>query len=93
MAEGIDAFCAHFDQVAEAEDFFGCGATSTAIGLGDDGVIAFAVHAALAVTAGSLLTLAPHKIVQIVVAAVFLAGAVLVLRVDKIGRASCRERV
>ena len=43
---------------------------------------AFAVHAALAVTAGSLLALAPHKIVQIVVAAVFLAGAVLVLRVD-----------
>jgi putative Ca2+/H+ antiporter (TMEM165/GDT1 family) len=43
---------------------------------------AFAAHAALAVTAGSLLALAPHKIVQIVVAAVFLAGAVLVLRVD-----------
>ena len=43
---------------------------------------AFAVHAALAVTAGSLLALAPHKIVQIVVAAVFLAGAVLVLRAD-----------
>ena len=34
---------------------------------------AFAVRAALAVTAGSLLALAPHKIVQIVVAAVFLA--------------------
>ena len=44
---------------------------------------AFAVHAALAVTAGSLLALAPHKIVQIVVAAVFLAGAVLVLRADR----------
>ena len=43
---------------------------------------AFAVHAALAVTAGSLLALAPHKIVQIVVSAVFLAGAVLVLRAD-----------
>src|SRR5580693_6684331 len=43
---------------------------------------AFAVHAALAVTAGSLLTLAPHKLVQIVVAAVFLGGAVLMLRVD-----------
>jgi Ca2+/H+ antiporter, TMEM165/GDT1 family len=43
---------------------------------------AFAVHAALAVTAGSLLALAPHKIVQIVVAAVFLAGAGLVLRAD-----------
>jgi len=34
---------------------------------------AFAVHAALAVMAGSLLALALHKIVQIVVAAVFLA--------------------
>jgi Ca2+/H+ antiporter, TMEM165/GDT1 family len=43
---------------------------------------AFAVHAALAVTCGSLLTLLPHKIVQLVVALVFLAGAVLVLRVD-----------
>ena len=43
---------------------------------------AFALHAVLAVTCGSLLTLLPHKIVQIVVAAVFLIGAVLVLRAD-----------
>jgi Ca2+/H+ antiporter, TMEM165/GDT1 family len=43
---------------------------------------AFALHAVLAVTCGSLLTLLPHKIVQLVVAVVFLAGAVLVLRVD-----------
>jgi Ca2+/H+ antiporter, TMEM165/GDT1 family len=43
---------------------------------------AFAMHAVLAVTCGSLLGLLPHKIVQIVVAAVFLAGAVLVLRAD-----------
>ena len=43
---------------------------------------AFALHAALAVTAGSLLALLPHKIVQIAVAVVFLAGAVLVLRTD-----------
>jgi Ca2+/H+ antiporter, TMEM165/GDT1 family len=43
---------------------------------------AFAVHVALAVTCGSLLALLPHKIVQIAVAVVFLAGAVLVLRAD-----------
>lgn len=43
---------------------------------------AFALHAVLAVTCGSLLSLLPHRIVQIVVAAVFLIGAVLVLRTD-----------
>jgi Ca2+/H+ antiporter, TMEM165/GDT1 family len=43
---------------------------------------AFAVHVVLAVTCGSLLGLLPHKIVQIAVAVVFLAGAVLVLRTD-----------
>jgi putative Ca2+/H+ antiporter (TMEM165/GDT1 family) len=43
---------------------------------------AFALHAALAVTAGSLLALLPHTIVQVAVAVVFLAGAVLVLRAD-----------
>jgi Ca2+/H+ antiporter, TMEM165/GDT1 family len=43
---------------------------------------AFALHAVLAVTFGSLLSLLPHKIVQVVVAAVFLVGAVLVLRAD-----------
>jgi putative Ca2+/H+ antiporter (TMEM165/GDT1 family) len=43
---------------------------------------AFAMHAVLAVAGGSLLGLLPHKIVQIVVALVFLAGAVLVLRAD-----------
>jgi Ca2+/H+ antiporter, TMEM165/GDT1 family len=41
---------------------------------------AFAVHVVLAVTCGSLLGLLPHRIVQIAVAMVFLAGAVLVLR-------------
>jgi putative Ca2+/H+ antiporter (TMEM165/GDT1 family) len=41
---------------------------------------AFAVHVAVAVTFGSLLALLPHKIVQIAVAVVFLAGAVLLLR-------------
>src|SRR5208283_4761599 len=44
---------------------------------------AFAVHVVLAVTCGSLLGLLPHRIVQIAVAVVFLAGAVLVLRGDK----------
>jgi Ca2+/H+ antiporter, TMEM165/GDT1 family len=43
---------------------------------------AYAIHAVLAVLGGSLLTLLPHKIVQIAVAVVFLAGAALVLRVD-----------
>jgi Ca2+/H+ antiporter, TMEM165/GDT1 family len=37
---------------------------------------AFAMHAMLAVASGSLLGLLPHKIVQIVVAAVFLIPAV-----------------
>jgi Ca2+/H+ antiporter, TMEM165/GDT1 family len=43
---------------------------------------AFAVHVVLAVAFGSLLGLLPHRIVQIAVAAVFLIGAVLVLRAD-----------
>ena len=43
---------------------------------------AFALHAVLAVTAGSLLALLPHTIVQIAVAVVFLIGAVLILRTD-----------
>ena len=36
---------------------------------------AFAVHVGLAVTAGSLLTAAPHRVVQLVSAALFLGGA------------------
>jgi Ca2+/H+ antiporter, TMEM165/GDT1 family len=43
---------------------------------------AFAAHVVLAVTCGSVLGLLPPKIVQIAVAMVFLAGAVLVLRAD-----------
>jgi putative Ca2+/H+ antiporter (TMEM165/GDT1 family) len=43
---------------------------------------AFAAHVVLAVTCGSLLALLPHKIVQVAVAAVFLIGAVLLLRGD-----------
>ena len=44
---------------------------------------AFTAHVVLAVTAGSFLTLLPHRLVQIVVVVVFLVGAVLVLRSDK----------
>jgi len=43
---------------------------------------AFAGHVVLAVTCGTLLGLLPHRIVQIAVAAVFLAGAALILRAD-----------
>ncbi len=42
--------------------------------------VAFAIHAAFAVAAGSLLTLLPHRVVEAVVAALFLLGAVLLLR-------------
>ena len=41
---------------------------------------AFAVHVVLAIAAGSLLTLLPHRLLQSVVAALFLLGAVLMLR-------------
>lgn len=41
---------------------------------------AFALHVIIAVAAGSVLSLAPHRIVEAVVAALFLAGAVLMLR-------------
>jgi putative Ca2+/H+ antiporter (TMEM165/GDT1 family) len=55
---------------------------------------AFAVHVVLAVTCGGLLGLLPHKIVQIAVAVVFLAGAVLVLvlRADKDDEDDARTR-
>ncbi len=43
---------------------------------------AFTLHVVLAVTFGSLLGLLPHRVVQFAVAAVFLIGAVLVLRAD-----------
>jgi Ca2+/H+ antiporter, TMEM165/GDT1 family len=46
-------------------------------------VAAFGLHVVLAVTCGSLLGLLPHRIVQIVVAVVFLVGAALVLRVGR----------
>ncbi len=41
---------------------------------------AFLVHVTLAVALGSLLTLLPHRILQAVVGALFLLGAVLLLR-------------
>ncbi|WP_034263426.1 TMEM165/GDT1 family protein [Actinospica robiniae] len=41
---------------------------------------AFAVHVVLAIAAGSLLTLLPHRVLEGVVAALFLLGAVLMLR-------------
>jgi Ca2+/H+ antiporter, TMEM165/GDT1 family len=41
---------------------------------------AFAVHVGLAIAAGSLLTLLPHRPLEIVVALLFAAGAVLLLR-------------
>ncbi len=44
---------------------------------------AFAFHVGLAVTAGSLLTAAPHQIVQLVSAALFLGGAVWMLRTTR----------
>ncbi len=40
---------------------------------------AFALHVVIAVAAGSALSLAPHRIVEAVVAVLFLAGAVLML--------------
>jgi Ca2+/H+ antiporter, TMEM165/GDT1 family len=41
---------------------------------------AFAVHAGLAIAAGSLLALLPHRLLEIVVAVLFGLGAVLLLR-------------
>ncbi|WP_432249647.1 TMEM165/GDT1 family protein [Streptomyces sanyensis] len=40
---------------------------------------AFAVHVVLAVAAGSVLTLLPHRLVQAVVGVLFLAGALMLL--------------
>jgi putative Ca2+/H+ antiporter (TMEM165/GDT1 family) len=41
--------------------------------------LAFVVHAGIAVAAGGLLTLLPHRVVEIVVAVVFAGGAVFLL--------------
>jgi Ca2+/H+ antiporter, TMEM165/GDT1 family len=42
--------------------------------------VAFTVHVAFAVAAGSLLALLPHRALQAIVGAIFLLGAVLLLR-------------
>ena len=41
---------------------------------------AFTVHVGLAIAAGSLLTLLPHRVLQAIVGALFLLGAILLLR-------------
>jgi putative Ca2+/H+ antiporter (TMEM165/GDT1 family) len=41
---------------------------------------AFAIQVALAVTAGGLLSLAPHRVTEIIVAVLFVVGAVILLR-------------
>jgi putative Ca2+/H+ antiporter (TMEM165/GDT1 family) len=41
---------------------------------------AFVVHVALAIAAGSLLTLLPHRLLQAIVGVLFLGGAVMLLR-------------
>ncbi len=78
-------FCTVF--VAELPDNSGLASLVLGTRYRAGGVIAgafaaFAVHVALAVTCGSLLALLPHRIVQVAVAVVFLAGAVLLLRAD-----------
>jgi Ca2+/H+ antiporter, TMEM165/GDT1 family len=40
----------------------------------------FAVHVGIAIAAGSLLSLLPHRLLEIIVAVLFAAGAVLLLR-------------
>jgi putative Ca2+/H+ antiporter (TMEM165/GDT1 family) len=40
---------------------------------------AFLIHVVLAVTAGKLLTLLPHRILEVVIAALFLTGALLLI--------------
>src|SRR5437868_3463691 len=40
---------------------------------------AFAVHVVIAVTAGGLLSLLPHRLVQSIVAALFLVGAAILI--------------
>ncbi len=41
---------------------------------------AFALHAALAVAAGSLLALLPHRVVEVAISVIFVLGAALLLR-------------
>jgi putative Ca2+/H+ antiporter (TMEM165/GDT1 family) len=50
--------------------------------------LAFIVHAAIAVAAGGLLTLLPHRVVEVLVAVVFAGGAVFLL----VGREKTQEQ-
>lgn len=49
---------------------------------------AFAVHVVIAVVAGGILTLLPHRVVQAIVAALFLAGAALLLLTSEAAEAA-----
>jgi Ca2+/H+ antiporter, TMEM165/GDT1 family len=55
---------------------------------------AFAVHVLLAIGAGSLLTLLPHRVLSVIVAVLFGAGAVLLVRgrneADEMARAAAQ---
>jgi Ca2+/H+ antiporter, TMEM165/GDT1 family len=52
---------------------------------------AFGLHVIIAVAAGTALSLAPHRIVEAVVAVLFLAGAVVMLRRGRRGDRANRE--
>lgn len=54
-------------------------------------VAAFAVHMAVAVTAGSLLGLLPDVVVQLLVGALFLGGAVLLFRAGRRAEGAVEE--
>src|SRR5260370_22969607 len=55
---------------------------------------AFAVHVLLAIVAGSLLTLLPHRVLAIIVTVLFAAGAVLLIRgrneADEVAKATAQ---
>jgi putative Ca2+/H+ antiporter (TMEM165/GDT1 family) len=53
---------------------------------------AFTVHVVLAIVAGSLLGLAPHRVVEVIVAVLFAAGAVVMLRKHDDMEQSARSR-
>lgn len=55
--------------------------------------VAFAVHVLLAIAAGSLLTLLPHRLLSVIVAVLFGVGAVLLVRGrDEADKAAKAER-
>ena len=53
---------------------------------------AFAIQVALAVTAGGLLSLLPHQVTEIIVAVLFVVGAVILLRQKQAQRRERRVR-